>query len=158
MFFRQNGMLLAAKNVGFNLVQENVHFMKSVLIILSFLVLYMPQQHSWLADGVIDQIALSFRNGNSKEVGAYFSSSVSLAILDDNNTYSKNQAEILIHNFFDKYAFRGCKILHRMETNSNSKYAVLELQAPDQKFRVSLSLKNFKSKFLITDLRIDKVK
>ncbi|GAA4805838.1 hypothetical protein GCM10023231_38770 [Olivibacter ginsenosidimutans] len=133
--------------------------MKSAFLIVLFLINSLPVQLSQLGTAdIIDVIANSFRSGDSKELGMHFSTSVSLSILEDNNTYSKNQAEILLHNFFDKYTFRSCKILHKMETNTSNRYAVLELSDASQKFRVSLSLKNFNGKFLITDIRIDKEK
>ncbi|MDM8174853.1 DUF4783 domain-containing protein [Olivibacter sp. 47] len=109
-------------------------------------------------DDLIDNITNCFRTGNSKELSFYLSSTVSLSLLEESNTYSKNQAEILLHNFFDRHIFRSGKILHRMETNASNRYAVVELISSTEKFRVSLSLKNFNSKFLITDIRIDVVK
>jgi len=133
--------------------------MKSALIILIFLTNNLATKTTlFRANDLIDNIANSFRNGDSKEIGVHFSTSVSLSILDDNNTYSKNQAEILLHNFFEKYNFRSVKILHRMETNATNRYAVLELNTSDRQFRVSLSLKNFNAKFLITDIKIDLLK
>ena len=125
-----------------------------VLILLAHLNL----QAAFRADDIIDNITHYFATGNSKELSVYFSSTVSLSILEDNNTYSKNQTEILLQNFFDKNNCRGAKIIHRMDTNVSNRYAVLEMFSSTQKFRVSLSLKNFNSKFLITDIRIDKTK
>lgn len=130
--------------------------MKSAFLILILLFNQIPSKAAdFRADDLIDNIANCFRTGNSKDLSVHLSSTVSLAILDDNNTYSKNQAEILLRNFFDKYNFKGVKILHRMDTNTVSRYVVLELISSVHKFRVSLSLKNFNSKFLITDIRID---
>jgi len=133
--------------------------MKSAFIILIFLTNNLFANTTLFgANDLIDNIASNFRNGDSKEIGVHFSTSVSLSILEDNNTYSKNQAEILLHNFFEKYNFRSVKILHRMETNASNRYAVLELSTGNQQFRVSLSLKNFNAKFLITDIKIDLLK
>lgn len=130
--------------------------MKSVLFILLLFFNNLPSETVvFTADDLIDNITNCFRTGNSKDLSVHLSSTVSLSILDDNNTYSKNQTEILLRNFFDKYNFKGAKILHRMDTNAVSRYAVLELISSANKFRVSLSLKNFNSKFLITDIRID---
>ncbi|SEK96792.1 protein of unknown function [Olivibacter domesticus] len=131
--------------------------MKNVYLFL-ILLTHLNLQAALRADDIIDNISHYFATGNSKELSDYFSSTVSLSILEDNNTYSKNQTEILLRNFFDKNNCRGAKIIHRMDTNANNRYAVLEIFSSTQKFRVSLSLKNFNSKFLITDIRIDKIK
>ncbi len=137
--------------------------MKNVFIVLWMLFghVQLGVAHSGLcltADDMIDNIANCFQTGNGKELASYLSSSVSLAILDDNNTYSKSQAEILLRNFFSKYTFSAVKILHRIETNASNRYAVLELISSGQRFRVSLSLKKVDAQFLITDIRIDRIK
>lgn len=108
-------------------------------------------------DDVIDTITNCFKTGDSKELSMYFSTTVNLSLLEEGDSYSKNQAEILLHNFFSKHSIRSGKILHRMETNATNRYAVIELVSSTDKFRVSLSLKNFNSKYLITDMRIDVV-
>jgi len=132
--------------------------MKSVFIFIT--VCFFGQLNQVMNTGradVIDNIARCFATGNSKELAVYLSSMVSLSTLEDNNTYSKNQTEMLLRNFFDKYNFRGAKIIHRLDTNASNRYVVLELMGTKQKFRVSLSLKDFNSEFLITDIRIEPV-
>lgn len=133
--------------------------MKSVcIILLLFFTNLKVNAVYYRVDDLIDNITDCFRTGNSKELSSYFSSTVSLALLEESNSYSKNQAEIVLHNFFNKHPFNSGKILHKMETNASNRYAVIELTSSTQKFRVSLSLKNFNSRFLITDIRVDSVK
>lgn len=113
--------------------------------------------HTFASIDIVDDIARCFATGNSKELAIHFSSTISLSLLDENNTYSKNQTEILLRNFFDKHTVRGAKVTHRMEPNANNWYIVLETNTVSQQYRVSISLKNFNSKYLITDIRIDKM-
>ncbi|QNL49108.1 DUF4783 domain-containing protein [Olivibacter sp. SDN3] len=113
--------------------------------------------HTFASIDIVDDIARCFATGNSKELAVHLSSTISLSLLEENNTYSKSQTEILLRNFFDKHNFRGAKITHRMEPNANNWYVVLETNTVSQQYRVSISLKNFNSKYLITDIRIDKM-
>ncbi|WP_134089321.1 DUF4783 domain-containing protein [Olivibacter sp. XZL3] len=132
--------------------------MKSACIILLLIFVNLQSNVAYSRiDDLIGAIANCFRTGNSKELSMYFSTTVSLSLLEEGDSYSKNQAEILLHNFFSKHTIQSGKILHRMETNATNRYAVIELISSTHKFRVSLSLKNVNSKFLITDMRIDVV-
>ena len=106
------------------------------------------------ADGIDDVTAL-LKAGNAKEMSRYLSSNVDLTLLTDDAEYSKTQAEAALRNFFSKHSPTGIKILHKITSNPNHRFAVVNLVTNAGTFRTSISLRNFSGKFLITELRIE---
>ena len=51
---------------------------------------------------VIDDITSSVRSGNTKELSKYFSSTVSMTLMNDEGIYSRVQAEIILRDFFSR--------------------------------------------------------
>src|SRR5690606_19666592 len=86
---------------------------------------------------VIDDIASCVRGGNTKELSKYFSSTVSMTLLNDEGIYSRVQAEIILRDFFSKNTPMGVKISHRLDSNPNFRYVVLNLETAKDTFRVS---------------------
>ncbi|MEJ7558518.1 MAG: DUF4783 domain-containing protein [Pedobacter sp.] len=104
---------------------------------------------------IIDDLSSQFRNGNSKEIAANFSSTVDLIIIDEEDVYSKAQAEQIIRSFFSKYIPVKSTVIHRLNTNPNFRYGALSLVTKNGSFRVSITLKKNANAFLITELKIE---
>jgi len=105
---------------------------------------------------LIVELSGQFRQGNAKEISKYFSPTVNLLILNDNNVYSKVQAEIILESFFKTNSPTGSKIIHRLDSNPNFQYAVIELNTIKGYFRVSYSIKINDNQAQIVEIRIEK--
>ena len=106
---------------------------------------------------VIDDIASSIRGGNTKELSKYFSSTVSMTLLNDEGIYSRVQAELILRDFFSRNPPTGAKVAHRLDSNPNFRYVVLNLETSKDVFRVSYKLTNNDNTFLITEFRIEPI-
>ena len=127
--------------------------MKPALTIL-FLFLFKTA----LSFDVIDEVSNAFKTGNSKELSKYFSSTIELSILNEEEIYSGSQAEIILKDFFLKHPPIATKIIHKVISNANYKFGVLVLNTSKGNFRVSYELKNMGGKFLINQIRIEENK
>ncbi|TKB96802.1 DUF4783 domain-containing protein [Pedobacter cryophilus] len=110
------------------------------------------------ASDVIDEVSSAFKSGNSKEISKYFSSTVELAILDNEEIYSSNQAELILKDFLVKHPPLSIKIVHKVVSNPNYKFGVIILNSSKGVFRVSFELKNAGGSFNITQIRIEENK
>jgi len=106
---------------------------------------------------VIDDIAACVRGGNTKELSKYFSSTVSMTLLNDEGIYSRVQAEIILRDFFSKNAPTSVKIAHRLDSNPNFRYVVLNLETAKDTFRVSYKLTNNDNTFQVTEFRVEQI-
>lgn len=107
---------------------------------------------------IVDNLAVQLKNGNSKDIAKSFSSSIELLIIDQEDVYSKAQAEQILKDFFVKNPPTKTAIIHRLNSNPNFRYGIFSLQTKTFKYRVTITLMNQKATnaFLITELRIEK--
>ena len=104
---------------------------------------------------VIDDVSLHFQTGNSKELSKYFSTSMSIALRQDEGVYSKVQSEIILREFFNRNSPESIEFVHRLDSNPNFRYVVLNLKTNSGLFRVSYKLVSEGSQYKMTELRIE---
>ena len=104
---------------------------------------------------VIDKTAELIRQGNVHELAGTFSSSVELAVLGEENVYSNKQSEAILTNFFRHNQPISVKVIHRVTSNANYRFAVLMLTTNNGVYRTSFSLKNVNGRFELNELRIE---
>ncbi|MFD0940687.1 DUF4783 domain-containing protein [Pedobacter boryungensis] len=125
------------------------------LLALMLLLLHFPSNNTLQAD-IIDDLSVQFKLGNSKEIAKSFAASVELIIIDQEDVYSKAQAEQILKDFFVKNPPNKSSIIHRLSTNPNYRLGIFSVNTKTGKFRVTITLKkNTANIFLITELRIE---
>jgi hypothetical protein len=129
--------------------------MMKPLLALLLLLLHFPSNNTLQAD-IIEDLSVQFKLGNSKEIAKNFAASVELIIIDQEDVYSKAQAEQILKDFFLKNPPTKSSIIHRLSTNPNYRLGIFSVGAKTGKFRVTITLKkNTANVFLITELRIE---
>lgn len=130
--------------------------MKPLLVVI-FLFFHFPSNSVIQAD-IVDNLAVHLKTGNSKEIAKNFASSIELLIIDQEDVYSKAQAEQILKDFFVKNPPIKTSIIHRLNSNPNFRYGIFSLQTKSLKYRVTITLMYQKASnaFLITELRIEK--
>jgi len=130
--------------------------MKPLLVVI-FLFFHFSSNTGLQAD-IVEDLAVQLKTGSSKEIAKNFASSVELLIIDQEDVYSKAQAEQILKDFFVKNPPIKATIIHRINSNPNFRYGIFSLQTKNLKFRVNVTLMHQKSTntFLITELRIEK--
>lgn len=123
-------------------------------LIVAFILFSFASVATTKAD-VIDEVATFLKSGNTKGVSQYFAAKIELTILAEEDEYQKNEAENVLKGFLSKYTPTSIKIIHKITSNPNYRFAVLNLNTSGGSFRTSISLKNISGKFLITEMRIE---
>jgi len=103
----------------------------------------------------IEKTAELIRQADIHELAKSFASTIELNILDEENIYSNTQAELVLANFFSHNQPKSVKILHRITSNPNYRFAVLILTTDNGVYRISFSLKSNKGQFEMNELRIE---
>ena len=104
---------------------------------------------------IIDDIAGAIRSGNAKEISKYFSGNVELKVLDQENIYSKAQAELIIRDFFTKHPVKNFTLAHKSTAKPDSQFAIGTLETSNGKYRVHYFLKKTGDKLMIQQFRIE---
>ncbi|EDM33933.1 hypothetical protein PBAL39_06081 [Pedobacter sp. BAL39] len=124
------------------------------LLLLTILFTYFSSPIAAQSD-IIEDLCVHFKAGSSKEIAASFSSSVDLIIIDEEDVYSKAQAEQILRNFFTKYTPVKAAVVHLINANPKFRFGIISLQTKTGKFRVSITMKKSNNTFFITELRIE---
>ncbi len=100
------------------------------------------------------RIESGIKSGNAKMIATFFNDNVELVILDKENVCSKEQAEVILDDFFSKNKPVDFKITRQGGTDSM--YGIGKMQTAGTNFRIYFMLKSFANKPLIVQLRIEK--
>lgn len=104
---------------------------------------------------IVDNIAQLFKSANAKEISKNFAPAVELSVNDNEDSYSKAQAEQILRDFFVKSPPISSTVVHLINTNPNYRFGVLSLATRGGKYRVAVTLKKTGNTFFITELRIE---
>ncbi|MFP4366061.1 MAG: DUF4783 domain-containing protein [bacterium] len=98
----------------------------------------------------------SFTKGNSRNLSVHFNENIELVVLNNEDVYSKSQAELILRNFFSENKPVKFELLHQGGKEA-SRYAIGNLQTEKGNFRIYFLLKLKDSVQLIHLLRIERV-
>ncbi len=104
---------------------------------------------------VIDDIASAIRSGNPKNISNYFIENVDLKVIEQEDVYSKQQAEMILKDFFGKHPVKSYTVAHKSEAKNGSQYVIGTLDTSNGKFRIYFLIKNTGAQTLIQQFRIE---
>lgn len=76
---------------------------------------------------------------NIHEFAKTFSPTIDLTIEDEENIYSATQAEQVLESFFKNTQVKSVKVLHKVNSNPNIRFTVLQVETNNGNYRTSLS-------------------
>lgn len=103
----------------------------------------------------IDKIAALLQQGQAHELSKQCAASVELSILNDEKVVNPAQAETALNTFFSANKPVSIKVIHRINSNPNVSFAMVQLHTSNGNFRISYSLKNTNGNQELTELRIE---
>lgn len=106
---------------------------------------------------IFDNISTAIKTGDSKQVSKYFGSNVDLTILNQEEVYSKAQAELILRDFLAKNSPKSFTLVHRGLSKEGSKYAIgTMITTQGTTYRVYLYVKQTAAIEYIQELRFEK--
>lgn len=123
---------------------------KTTLLVLAFII------SGFLAMAQIpDDLVLSLKTGDASTLSSYFNQNIELFVVDQDDVYSRAQAQQIVSNFFNQNKATGFSIIHQ-SGKEDTKYAIGKLTTSKGVYRVSFLVKNDSGKPVIHQLRIEK--
>lgn len=104
---------------------------------------------------VIDDIATAIRSGNPKNISNFFIDNIDLKVIDQEDVYSKQQAEMILKDFFAKHAVKSYTVAHKSQPKAGSQYVIGSLDTANGKFRTYFLIKTVGTQTLIQQFRIE---
>lgn len=130
---------------------------KSLLLIITAVIISSAVAFTLInqdANVVIKKASTALQTGDAKELSKYFTKTVELEIMGEENFYSVAQAEILLKNFFENNKPTAFKINHQGVKDVSS-FAIGTLSIKSGNLRVSFFMKTENNQTLIHQLRIE---
>ena len=125
---------------------------KKLYLPLIFTLLFLPMLAQ---DKIPDKIIVSLETGNAKVLSDFFDQNVQLLILENDNVYSKAQAQQIVGKFFSDYRPERFEIVQQ-GAKEGPMYIIGKLVTQKGIFRVYFLLKTEENKSYIHQLRIEK--
>jgi hypothetical protein len=105
---------------------------------------------------IYDELATAIRAGDAHHIAGYFDTKVNLALANQEDVYSKAQAELLIKDFFSRNPTKSFTLVHKGSSKEGSLFAVGTLVCTNNKsYRVSIVMKTVKGVNTIQELRFE---
>ena len=125
---------------------------KKSLFILFLISLFTVSTNQLKAE-VPNEIIESLKTGNSKTLSKYFNQNVELVVFENDNIYSKAQAQQILNKFFSNNLPESFSVIH--QGGKVDKYVIGNLVTNRGNFRVYFLLKKNEGKDYIHQLRIE---
>jgi len=122
------------------------HLVTTIFLLISFSILFAQSE---------ENIAAALKTGNSKEIAKYFGANVNIKILNQEDIYSKNQAELILKDFFTKNTIKNYLPKHNGTSKNGAQYTIGVLSTNNGNFRVYYFLKKNTDGIQIQEFRIE---
>ncbi len=98
---------------------------------------------------VINNVRDALKTGSSRELSKYLNNTVEISIDGEKASYSRNQAEFVLKDFFNKYPPAGFRYVHQGSSKEGLKYTVGTYSYDRGEFRVFMLIKQFGGAYLV---------
>ena len=102
-----------------------------------------------------DEVASAIQTGDASEISKHFNDNVDLKILNKEDVYSRNQAELILKDFLSKHPVKSFKIIHKSVPKGDSQYSIGILDTYHGKYRVYFLMKKTVFKVMVSQFRIE---
>ncbi|GAB2619549.1 DUF4783 domain-containing protein [Belliella aquatica] len=128
---------------------------KIVPILISFFVLLSLSLFTFASTEVENEVIfVSFKNGSSKDLARHFENGVELNINGSQGEFSKNQAELVLRDFFKKYPPEDFEILHEGYSGEQIKHYIGTYTSMGEAYRILIKGKIYQEVYKIYSLEI----
>lgn len=126
--------------------------MKNIFIIL-VLILIPPATYGQTAEK--EGISAAIRAGNATALSKYFTATVDITLINVEDVYSKDQAELILNRFFSQNVPSTFVVKHEGKSKRDDYYYIGDLNTSKGTYRLSFFLKKGQNGFQIKQLRIE---
>ncbi len=101
------------------------------------------------------EIINAIQSGNASEASKFFDNTVEITLPGKSNSYSKSQAELVLHDFFSNNQIKNFQVIHKSD-NGGSQYCIGNLNTSSGIFRTTIYMKQKGDKLVVQELRFER--
>jgi hypothetical protein len=99
----------------------------------------------------IDEVLAALKAGNAAQLAKYFDSRVDISLPNRSDNFSRNQAEMILKDFFASNEVKSFVVKHKGE-NGGSQFCIGLLQTRNGNFRTKLYMKQKGGQQLVQEI------
>lgn len=104
----------------------------------------------------VDDVSNSLNKGEISNVIKYFDKIVDITINNEQSTYSRSQAEMVVRNFFSKNRTKSFSVRYKgTAASDNTVYLIGELKTANGQYKVYLSFKQKERSILLQQIKFE---
>jgi hypothetical protein len=88
----------------------------------------------------INDVTTAINAGNAAQLAKYFDGRIDITFQQKTNSYSRNQAEFVLKDFFEENGVKSFKVLHKGATDG-AEFCIGNLQTQNGIFKTSVYMK-----------------
>lgn len=105
----------------------------------------------------MEDVVNAIKNNRIEDLSKYFDNIVPVTINNTQTIYSRNQAEVVLKDFFDKNIPKDFLIMDNGSPNNTSKFIIGNLVTPSgAKYSVYILMKLKDNNYLLQEIRLNK--
>lgn len=114
-----------------------------IAVFINLFTLFSPAQtiKPDIQNPLVEQIEHALKQGSSKEIAKIMDATIEIKLGDNRGNFSKNQAEIILRDFFKKHPPKNFKIVHQSESSETISYLIGNYQSPTGLFKTLIKSK-----------------
>lgn len=102
------------------------------------------------------EVTTAIRNGDAQDVAKHFGANIDLQMPENEGTFSRNQAELILRNFFSRNIPESFTVSHQGSSRDGSVYVIGVYEATNgQRYRAYFLLKNVSNQMLLHQLQFE---
>ncbi len=107
-------------------------------------------------DETVREIGIAMKAGSSKELIKFCNNTVEIKIDGKSSNYGRNQAEVILKDFFSKNPSKGFSYIHQGSSPEGLKYTIGKYTHEEGTYRVVMFIKKIGDNYRIDTLNFSK--
>ena len=129
-------------------------FKKLILLVNFTLVVFTVNAQN--SHSPLEDMVNAIKNNRVGEMVKYFDNIVPITINNNQAIYSHNQAEVVLHDFFEKNNPKDFVVMDNGSPNNTSKFLIGSFATPVAKYNVYILMKMKDGNYLLQEIRLNK--
>lgn len=105
---------------------------------------------------MMDEITTFIRSGDAEALSVYFGNTLDLTLTNNEGTYSKTQATLILKDFFANQPVKTYVVNHKGSSDSGSLYMIGTYSTGIQNFRTYILIKKIEGTYFIQQIQFEK--
>ncbi|HZH64811.1 MAG TPA: DUF4783 domain-containing protein [Flavisolibacter sp.] len=124
--------------------------MKKIITLACVSLLFMLT--AFKPSGALDDVINAFKNGNATELARYIDNNIELSLPSKTDNYSRQQALIILQDFFSNNGVTTFDVKHRGE-NGGNQFCIGTLRTRSGNYRTTFFMTDKNGKHLVKEIR-----